>query len=270
VTARYLAGELVDVTLHSVPVTRGGEQALTVQTPGGGELPLRLTGADDVRVTRQVPADGTPRPGDVWRGPDGELFFALTVGSRIGLTRAVAGNRPYERWLEVHQHPAMGPIELEWRAGVEDSPAGRDTESSAEGPAVATTSQPGDDRDAVATGLRQLAHWLQTHPDVPLSPVRSHVWYPENATGATTETALAELLRLGAALGVEPTSRSRHVHLDVSFAGGVEFAAVVCDAAQLLRDKAAGVPTDIARGGGEVAGPEATGPATAPQPESEG
>ena len=77
---QYTAGQVVDVTIRDAQVVRvvdgwlildvgAGDASVGVPMPDGA-LP------DNITVKHVVPAEGEPQPGDVWRDPNGTLWFA--------------------------------------------------------------------------------------------------------------------------------------------------------------------------------------------------
>lgn len=130
----FRPGELVRVEIPRVQVvTAGTSEAgpwVMVMTDGGGyEI---LLNAADVVVTRLAPAEWPPRPGDLWRSADGELWFAYRYGtgdgerSELRLMSPQAG--PY---VGSYTYPdrllaERGPLDLVHR----DLPAEPDGESS--------------------------------------------------------------------------------------------------------------------------------------------
>jgi hypothetical protein len=158
-----------------------------------------------------------------------------------------------------------GPLRLAYRRGwsPETSPAGRDTGTSPEASAVATTGQPADRRAETIAGLREATDWLEAHPEVPL-PYRPLLQYFVHGDGAES---IAELQDIGAALGIAP-ARSHpggpHVKVIQPFRGGVSYEAIACD---IAREDFEG--PDVTPAVGEVPGPDSpqAGPATAAEPE---
>lgn len=95
-----------------------------------------------------------------------------------------------------------------------------------------------DPRTAKIAGLRELAGWLEANPKVPLPHLSTFAYYPQNHGSDTTAAALAELRRLAAVLGVEPstphgTGPGNHVYVfGPTFRGGLSYEVAVCDAAE--------------------------------------
>jgi hypothetical protein len=149
----------------------------------------------------------------------------------------------------------VGPLTLVYREGWSPMPApAADVEPAG----------PVDKRAETIAGLRELADWLAANPDVPVFGSESFQVFPQNFPHITTEgEAVAELLRIAALVGVEPT-QSTHASISVGFRGGISYGAVVCDVQ--LADHA---PQDVTPAAGEVAGPvPPAGPATAADDEA--
>ncbi|MEV0968487.1 hypothetical protein [Microtetraspora glauca] len=102
----YRDGETVRVTVTGT--ISGGEVSLAGHT----FLPL-----DDpnlpVTVERIDPADGTPKPGQIWADSDGSEYYVTRPHSRIGRPAIyltdVIGNT--WQWRDIHAGPS-GPITL--------------------------------------------------------------------------------------------------------------------------------------------------------------
>lgn len=89
-----------------------------------------------------------------------------------------------------------------------------------------------DKRAEKIAGIRELAAWLETHPDAPLPPLYSVNAFPQNtAEGRQGQgEAIAELRRTGAALGIEPQQAGPHAEVRVpTFTSGISYAVVVCN-----------------------------------------
>jgi len=121
-------GEVVDLTLRGVTVGWHHNLETGFRLPGTEidgharylHLYLDELPADAVIVTRTIPVDGEPKPGDVWADAHGMALFAYTsdfVDDVVSLApaRPVPGWRNAE-WWDWHRSQTRGPIRLVWRA----------------------------------------------------------------------------------------------------------------------------------------------------------
>jgi hypothetical protein len=280
VNARFERGELVDVVIKGARVdsVEADTDSLTVYyRPGHSEttfdtVTLMLGGV--VEVTRVAPKEWPPRPGDVWQGADGKDWFACggTSGSDVWLVPAQAGRGAVAEGVVLADH---GPLTLTHRRGwTPKTPAGRDTESSPEGSAVATTGQPVDHRAETIAGLRELADWLEANPDVPVAKdsaeLSIYAWQAlldRAYTGSDDEQAKV-LHRVGALIGadvVEGQHGGPHGRVIKKFLGGVKY-----ELLHVWQTAATPADTNIAQAG-EVAGSASQlEPATAVEPAPDG
>ena len=116
-------GEVVDLELCGLRVAwvHDGDTNFKLPTTEAGKhryltLCLDDLPADAVTVTRAVPLDGRPEPGDVWTDTTGDVWFATKNGREA---EAVAFCSPDGRvfvipWRDVHNGP-YGPIRLAYR-----------------------------------------------------------------------------------------------------------------------------------------------------------
>lgn len=102
-TARtYDEGETVQVTFKGrVYHCRG--YALMIDLEQGSRV---MVNVEHVTVDRLIPADGEPKPGDVWEDAEGNLFFAVdATGYSGGLLVDVKGNKFLARDVHVNGGP---------------------------------------------------------------------------------------------------------------------------------------------------------------------
>jgi hypothetical protein len=110
----YAPGEVVDLHFAGSVVTDAGEGFITVQT-AHDEVTLS-TEAPDCRIVRVTPADGAPRPGEVWRDAHGQIWFARGDDKRVAFygadSKAQHPGGVSLDWQAVHRD--TGPIERIW------------------------------------------------------------------------------------------------------------------------------------------------------------
>ncbi|HZB31253.1 MAG TPA: hypothetical protein VE465_13900 [Streptosporangiaceae bacterium] len=86
-------------------------------------------------------------------------------------------------------------------------------------------------RAGVINGLRELADFIEAHPDLPVDGHQTISFYAQNARGIdTTEAAVVEVDRVAKILGVESGPRHQggpHHYAQRAF-GRIEYEAVVC------------------------------------------
>lgn len=155
-------GDVVDVTLKGVRVTyvepaRAGFSAfvwVAIPRPGGGEYNTLLLAALSPAITvatveRAAPAEWPPRPGDLWRDGDLDLWFATTghvyqhgPDGDFPATPVVelvhAGGNRSRKPDEVNRD--YGPMELVRREQAD----GQERESTVEAPGAGWSPQVGD------------------------------------------------------------------------------------------------------------------------------
>lgn len=109
----YESGEIISLTIPEGTVYYNGScMVLKVE----GEL-LHLDVPASAVITRLVPSNGVPQPGDIWSDADGTAWFATTVkvnngwsGSQVQLVNAAGTNG---RWQSVNEQ--HGPLRLAHR-----------------------------------------------------------------------------------------------------------------------------------------------------------
>lgn len=119
--------ETVDLLISGARVSyldTGGVTSFQLPADGPGPKYLALNlDHPAVTVTRAVPADGEPKPGDLWRDRHGMLYAALVAGGEpwaaghegyLFLTPVLADGR-VGKWRDIHADPQLGPITLEYR-----------------------------------------------------------------------------------------------------------------------------------------------------------
>jgi hypothetical protein len=90
-----------------------------------------------------------------------------------------------------------------------------------------------DKRAEKVAGIRELAAWLEEHPEAPLPALYQVNAFPQNTDEGRQgqREAIAELRRVGAAVGIEPKQAGPHVEVrGPTFTGGISYAVVVCNA----------------------------------------
>ncbi|MEV4093828.1 hypothetical protein [Streptosporangium saharense] len=120
-TEPYRPGEVITVIERDVRVIGTQQQdyglgIVVEQVMKGGARRACLIYADapGTTVQRVIPADGTPKAGQVWADQLGEEWLAVLEGPHMGSgkVRLVAPNGSREDWLRVHADPALGPLRL--------------------------------------------------------------------------------------------------------------------------------------------------------------
>jgi hypothetical protein len=108
-------GEVVDITITGARVS-GPIHGDTCVLFGVGDDTISLSlGNPQATITRSTPADGVPKPGDIWRDQQGNTYAAMFAGSN----RETVWLRPIdgggaETWRAFHKGPS-GPIRLVYR-----------------------------------------------------------------------------------------------------------------------------------------------------------
>lgn len=268
----YVVGELVDVTMRGVRVA--------AVVPVAGTTVLRLRMDEDeidlalvtgITVTRVAPAEWPPQIGDVWDDAHGGSWWTRYNDGEPYLQSETGGVDEPTWVLERY-----GPMKLAYRRGWTP-------ESAAIAAAAVEPAEPEvlDERAETIAGLRQLIDWLEAHPDAPIGATeRRYSVFPRGETPEDKVGSLAELRRLGDALGLDPEvcSLAHVLRSGPRFRGGVQVEFIVCDAAHLVRAEARRRPAPVVTGDGagsqtllgaeEVAGPVGAGPATEPEAET--
>lgn len=255
--ATFTAGELVDILIRGARVVAFNSGYTTFAPKAGAHITIE-TGSVGVDITRVAPREWPPQPGDVWEGTGGAQFFARTGedGSAEWLVPISGGS--------ISSYPdeilaSYGPLRLAYRKGWSPAPA-----PAAEEPEKL------DERAEAIAGMREMADWLESNPDVPLDRYvfsgQLHVGNQRNVRGKDEAAMFAELARIAAAMGVEPDLRDEpgasHPHATKTFRGGVKYHAVYVTEAYRRGHKPAA--EDLAGEGGEVAAPAGvSGAATA-------
>jgi hypothetical protein len=261
-------GELINVTIRGARIESIDTGLAVCSLPGHAWRPTVNLRAAGVDVTRVAPKEWPPRPGDVWEGADGAQFFARAgepgdPGWLAPADREIGSSYPDEILA------SFGPLRLVYRRGWSPKPA---PAAGVDEPEAETL----DERAAAIAGLRELADWLDEHPQIPLdSTFTRFVLWPDHwhrkvgDDEAAKAAGLADLLRLAEHIGADVRS-STHVYAGPKrFRGGVELELIVCEAADLYRAQLAAQAEDLTRGG-EVAAPvEGPGAATAPSNEDD-
>ncbi|WP_326646102.1 hypothetical protein OG884_15735 [Streptosporangium sp. NBC_01755] len=71
----YQVGETVDITLRNAVIIHSVNGYLDIELPDHEQMCVQVDG-DGIEITRRVPAEGEPQPGDVWSDRTGDLWFA--------------------------------------------------------------------------------------------------------------------------------------------------------------------------------------------------
>lgn len=116
----YQVGEIVRISFVGTVVDVSDEAGAALRVQYADEEHMTVVTVPmppDFEIARLAPADGEPRPGDVWRAGDGILYFA-----RAGLGRT-AGRAPVYlvdqlggssvEWMDVYRQSGLT---LVWRA----------------------------------------------------------------------------------------------------------------------------------------------------------
>lgn len=123
------AGETVDVIVQGARVDYVDARSISLTYPASNRVDARnyeyLTvdpAEPAVTVVRTIPADGQPKPGDLWRDRHGTLYAAIRPTPEFGPVdeadvhlKPVLGLGPYGPWVIVHADRELGPITLEYR-----------------------------------------------------------------------------------------------------------------------------------------------------------
>lgn len=109
------SGETVDITITGAKVAyvdKKGRPQFAFNRPSPEEEWPQFPAAERVSITRSLPVDGEPRPGDVWTDRDGERLFAWERHPKDagGVWLMSAGGRSLH-WRDWHRGET-GPIEL--------------------------------------------------------------------------------------------------------------------------------------------------------------
>lgn len=116
------SGEVVDLTIYGAAVAYTYDGATTYRLPGGdGEAHFVALpdGHSATRVTRRIPSDGEPKPGDIWTDRLGCRYFAVLAKRRTGgdvveLVSQEPDAHAFSSWSSVHAGN-LGPISLLYR-----------------------------------------------------------------------------------------------------------------------------------------------------------
>lgn len=243
-------------------------------------------------------ADGLPAPRDVIFFPQSDMLdivvddaaslwaWAGAVGAEIEEPRwseqakrwyqkAIATWHGYYVTVKTFDASTRGEPVRSGMAAVraiaaETSPAGRDPESPLRFQRSPRPASRGDQRAEAIAGFRELADFLDAHPEVPFDEyaptLHLGVSNLPHMRGKDEPSILAELARIGDALGVEADLRDEpgapHPHATKTFRGGVQYRALHVTEAYRRGYEAA---DETLLGVEEVAGPEVVPePATAP------
>jgi hypothetical protein len=118
-------GEVVDLTIRASVSYLDDDGSATFHFPrseGDVDHYLKVHLANpNVTVSRSIPADGQPQPGDLWRDRHGKLYAAVMPSSELEetelgvLLKPVDGRGRYAPWEVIHADRLLGPIALEHR-----------------------------------------------------------------------------------------------------------------------------------------------------------
>ena len=106
-------GEVVDIHITGARAKTGMPDGTVLFEVGEKLITLAPTGT--VSITRSVPADGEPQPGDLWSDQLGARFAAVNRDGNTRLVEIAPTDRLYWSWQEVHTGPT-GPIRLVHRS----------------------------------------------------------------------------------------------------------------------------------------------------------
>lgn len=131
----YLCGETVRITFETKLASAYPDGTAWVSIPGdmGSELHATLDLTDKgLTVERMLPADGDAKPGDVWRGASGGLWFAQTVDTDdsadepyvVLIPGETSRARGYSLDDLVGVNRVHGPMVLIWRHVADEKPSG--------------------------------------------------------------------------------------------------------------------------------------------------
>jgi hypothetical protein len=105
-------GEIVDMHIQALQVMlvnqddKGPRYMLATSEGAAIEIPRDLW----FTVTRKVPAEGEPQPGEIWANRFGEHYYVQRQGTvGIRLVPATTGGNASFPWTDVHR-AAEGPI----------------------------------------------------------------------------------------------------------------------------------------------------------------
>lgn len=223
-TAQYEPGERVRIGIDAEVVAAGDPSLEVVYRGGDGQayaLYLR-SDAPALTVERVAPKEWPPQVDDVWRAANGTKYWADGYSAHSGMDepRMVGGGRGF--WPDELLAEA-GPLTLVYREGWSPAPA-----------------EPADDQAEVqpsyADSLRELADWLDAHPDMPMPLYSLHVSGSLVAL-AGPAASVERVRRAGELLGVAvqdelgDATGKRHLRTEREF-GRVQFSlSFVTDAA---------------------------------------
>lgn len=213
----YRVGEVVNLAIPGARYAGDapGYRLLTGTGLNGEPYELRLPyGADSYTITRVAPAEWPPQAGDVWTDRDDCDWSAVDIDPANGRVRLMfacdAGGGHEVPEAVSAQH---GPMRLAYRRGW--APTELEPEADDAGEV--------DERAAGIAGLRALAAFLETHPDVPM-PQDLTVQYSIlhwSMDGKLSEAGrIAEAGRVAAMLGVELDDHLTGVR---DFGGGAQY-----------------------------------------------
>jgi hypothetical protein len=120
-----MPGQIVDIAISNVRVLAAGDNYIDVEIAAERELRIG-TDEGNVEIVHRVPAEGTPRVGDLWRDHDGDLWFAVTAWDMddneyvsLHCTKA----KPLDGWgdqIVYYVQRQYGPLTLVHREQAED------------------------------------------------------------------------------------------------------------------------------------------------------
>ena len=228
-SARFEVGELVDITIRGARVSDRHVQDKHLWLGVDGDafyLPVRMLANATVTVSHAAPKEWPPQPGDVWVNAHGAVLFASGGEFQDQLWMRDATGNVFEQPATALEH--MGPLKLDYRQGWSPAPepAGPRT---ADEPVVVL-----DERAEAIAGFRELADFLEAHPDVPFDRyarrLQIHVSNQPHMRGKDEPAMFDELARIAGLLGVDADLRDEpdaaHPHATRAFRGGVQYQAV--------------------------------------------
>lgn len=275
-SARYQEGEVLDLHIRGARVVdvhaTQPDDAVVVHV-GGQTFAVDLTVAAPVQVQRVAPAEWPPQAGDVWltyrwtptfNGEPEEqlmrvLYFARSEhdpdGEHPPVVHMYAEDGEQGCCLtpgEVLER-ASGAPELAYRLGWTRAPepaTATPTRTPQAPPSRSARVRP--DRDNIVAGLREMADFIETHPEVPAPPHGLHIHYfvPE----IDDASAVALVGTAAAALDVEVRESLHEASGKLHWTATGQFGGVTLEVAHI--EKVPSMPSAGAAGDADSADQE--------------
>lgn len=113
----YHTGELITVTFTDAVVIHADSNTLHIQT-ANDEVIISFDDSD-CRISRSLPADGEPKPGEIWTDTHGQIWFARSRPDRKDSCDLIGADghtqhpaRTSLNWIDIHRE--AGPIRRVW------------------------------------------------------------------------------------------------------------------------------------------------------------